>query len=116
VYYKKHINLKDSLFNLKLTEQIAEADAKYTNEKKQKEIELLQKDNSIQQIVMEKHKTQRNGLIIGFSVMLIMLIFIIKGYKQKQKANEVITQQKLEVEQKNSLIEEKQKEILDSIH
>jgi len=116
LFYKKHVKLKDSLFNLKLTEQIAEADAKYANEKKQKDIELLQKDNSIQQIVMEKHKTQRNGLIIGFSLMFIMLLFIVKGYRQKQKANEVITQQKIDVEQKNSLIEEKQKEILDSIH
>jgi serine phosphatase RsbU (regulator of sigma subunit) len=41
--------------------------------------------------------------------MLALAFFIFRGYQQKQKANIIITQQK-------AVVEEKQKEILDSIH
>ena len=43
-------------------------------------------------------------------------IFIFRSYRQKQKANVIITRQKEEVEKAKELVDEKQKEILDSIH
>ncbi|MDO9001740.1 MAG: hypothetical protein Q7W45_18380, partial [Bacteroidota bacterium] len=47
--------------------------------------------------------------IVGFGLVLILALFILRGYKQKQKANAIIITQK-------RLVDEKQKEILDSIH
>ncbi|MDO8999708.1 MAG: hypothetical protein Q7W45_08085, partial [Bacteroidota bacterium] len=46
--------------------------------------------------------------IVGFGLVLILALFILRGYKQKQKANAIIITQK-------RLVDEKQKEILDSI-
>ncbi|HXB13993.1 MAG TPA: SpoIIE family protein phosphatase, partial [Bacteroidia bacterium] len=51
----------------------------------------------------------RNIFIGGFALMLALAFFIFRGYRQKQSANIIITQQK-------AVVEEKQKEILDSIH
>ncbi len=50
----------------------------------------------------------RNSFIAGFTLMLTLAFFIFRGYRQKQKDNEIISTQK-------AIVEEKQKEILDSI-
>ena len=47
---------------------------------------------------------------------MAITFFIFRSYQQKKKANELITKQRDEVELQKQLIEEKQKEILDSIH
>jgi serine phosphatase RsbU (regulator of sigma subunit) len=59
----------------------------------------------------------------GLLFALALAFFIFKGYRQKQKANEMITLQKEEVEKQKSIVEEKSliveeknKDILDSIH
>jgi hypothetical protein len=49
-------------------------------------------------------------------LVLILAGFIFRSYRQKQKANIIISQQKSEVEKQKNLVEEKQKDILDSIH
>ena len=45
----------------------------------------------------------------GFSLVIILALFILRSYIQKRKDNKLITLQK-------HLVEEKQREILDSIH
>jgi serine phosphatase RsbU (regulator of sigma subunit)/lipopolysaccharide biosynthesis regulator YciM len=115
-YHKRFTALNDSLVSSEMTQQMVEADARYMNEKKQKDIELLQKDKAIQNIEIEKNQSQRNAFIVGFGVVVLMLIFIFRGYRQKQKDNVLITQQKKEVETQKHLVEEKQKEIIDSIN
>lgn len=58
---------------------------------------------------LDAEKTQRNFLIIGLSLTCILLVFIYRSYRDKKKSNK-------ELAIKNSIIEEKQKEILASIH
>ena len=48
--------------------------------------------------------------------MLILAFVVYRGYTHKKKSNEIITAQKQEVELQRDLIEEKQKEIIDSIN
>ncbi len=115
-YNSRYLELKDSMLNSEMSQQMTEADARYTNEKKKKDIELLQKDKALQEIAIEKQQTQRNGFIAGFVIVFILSIFIFKEYRQKQKANILITEQKKVVEEQKHLVEEKQKEIIDSIN
>ena len=67
----------------------------------------------IEQPVDEPELTQRekerNYFVIGFALVIVLALFIFRSYRQKQKANLIITLQKHEVEMK-------QKEVLDSIH
>ncbi len=49
-------------------------------------------------------------------MVFILAAFIFRSYRLKHKSNEIITEKKKEVEIQKKLIEEKQKEILDSIH
>ena len=53
--------------------------------------------------------------MLGLGIVILIAFLIFRGYRQKQKANIIITGQKNEVEAQKQLIEEKQKEILDSI-
>ena len=66
-------------------------------------------DISLAKEELGQKEKERNYFIAGFALVLLLAGFIFRGYRQKQKANEIISRQKL-------VVEEKQKEILDSIH
>jgi serine phosphatase RsbU (regulator of sigma subunit) len=108
-YLSKYTVLNDSILNKETTQQIAEMDTKYQTEKKDKELTMKDAEIIKQQADASKKATQRNGILIGFLLVLCLAFFILKGYRQKQKANIEILKQK-------DIIEEKNKEITDSIH
>jgi serine phosphatase RsbU (regulator of sigma subunit) len=89
--------------------------AKYETAKKEKENEILrQKDqiNSLESSRKDSEITRQRIAIGGVGAALLLMIvlafFIFKGYRQKQRDNRIIEQQK-------QLVEEKNKDITDSI-
>lgn len=108
--------LKDSLLNESSNKQITEMQTKYESVKKDKEIIQQTSEIKNQQVEAQKKAIEYRALVVGFVLLLILAVFIFSGYRQKQKANMLITQQKKEVENKSLIIEEKQKEIIDSIN
>lgn len=114
--HKLYIQYKDSIINESTTKQLSELDKKFETEKKNKE--LIKKDAELlkQNAKIDKQNNQRNYLLIGLALMAITALFIFRSLRQKKKANEIIAQQKLEVENQKGLLEIKQKEILDSIN
>jgi serine phosphatase RsbU (regulator of sigma subunit) len=72
----------------------------------------------------------KNVIIVGFILVLIFTVYILKAYRDKHKSNDLLREQKAEIQEKNSLlknaneeitlakheIEEKSHEILDSIN
>ncbi len=96
--------------------QVEELNTKYETEKKEQQNQLLTVANEKKQMGIY-FALGAIGLLGG----LVLLIF--RSYRQKQKANILISRQKEEVEKQKGeigiqkeIIEEKQKEILDSIH
>jgi serine phosphatase RsbU (regulator of sigma subunit) len=83
---------------------------------KEKENQLLQAQNQLSSETIKQHQT------ITFLTMGVLLItigfsfFIFKGLKVQKKANGIISKQKEEVNRQKLIVEEHQKEILDSIH
>jgi serine phosphatase RsbU (regulator of sigma subunit) len=122
-YLKQYSNIKDSLYNEETSKSISSLKIKYETEIKDNQISLLNKDQTIKNTEIKKQKAEadrqaiiRNAFIFGFILVLALAFFILRGYNQKQKANAIITMQKLEVEEQKYLIEEKHKEITDSIN
>jgi hypothetical protein len=115
-YYKRAKVLHDSVYDDNYSKQVADMSKKYETEKKDKE--LLKKDSEIkiQQAEARQASTQRNLFIAGFALMFVSTFLILRGYNQKKKANIEINRQKQEVEKQKHLVEDKQQEILDSIH
>lgn len=109
-YYKSAVNLKDTLFSQENRKELLRKELNYDFEKKESEIKAQQdKKDLIAQAELKQKERERNYFIAGFGMVMLLALFIFKGYRQKQKANEIISNQKI-------TLEEKQKEILDSIH
>jgi serine phosphatase RsbU (regulator of sigma subunit) len=89
---------------------------------KQKELELLQQGKKIQELTIknkeqelkqnqfeiQKQKQQKYYFLIGLLVVLIFASFIFRSLRIRSRQNRIISEQK-------TIVEEKQKEILDSI-
>jgi serine phosphatase RsbU (regulator of sigma subunit)/Tfp pilus assembly protein PilF len=109
----KHTN--DSIFNKENSRQIFEMKTKYETEKKEKEIELLNKDKEIKDIAyQEKLKKQRIILfsfVIGFIIISVFSIVLLRLYRQKKAANVLLAWQKGEIMEKNEELNQQTEEI-----
>ncbi len=116
-YYKMYSELKDSIFNENKTKDIVKNEMNFEFDKKRaiEKVEQEKKD-AIADEELKWQKRQRNYFIFGFGMMLLLAVFIFRGYRQKQKANKIIAAQKHEVELQKERVEEQQKDILDSIN
>jgi len=116
-FYKLYSALKDTISGVESTKKIAAAEYNYQIKQENRIQELEEKQNELLHMAeLGKQRTLTYSFIAGFIVILIFATVMFKSYKQKSKSNKIIIAQKEEVELKNVLIEEKQKEILDSIH
>jgi len=102
-HYKKAMTLKDTLFNKEKNKELTQKEMNYEFEKKEATTKAEQeKKDAVTKIIIYSIST-------GFALVLLLAVFIFRGYKQKQRANIIINEQK-------ELVEEKQKDIMDSIH
>ncbi len=112
-FHKLYSQYKDSVINEDSNAKIDELQTKYKSEKNTQEIEFLNKDKEHQaQLTTAEAKKNRTILIFvicGFAGALIFAFIIFRGYKQKQKVN-------FQLADKNKIIEEKNKDITDSIN
>jgi two-component system NarL family sensor kinase len=89
----KYLQIKDSLLNEKLSKQINELNTKYETEKKQKQIELLNRQNTIQSLSLQNKSLE-----------------IEKNKGDLFNASLEVEKDKLQVENKQSLLNKKQLE------
>lgn len=119
-YYKLWVGMKDSIFNEETVKQLNNLTEKYEADKKERKILELQKNNAEIKLKEEEAKraSQRNTLVLGSAMVLVLVIaiFIYLSLLQKKKVNSTLTYKNKQIEHQNVLLEEKQKEILDSIH
>ena len=123
LHYKLFILYRDSLYNEENTKKMVQAQMNYDFEKKEAEAKTKQDNkDAIANEEKEKQIIVRNSFIGGFAFVLLLALMILRGYRNKRKANLIITKQKEAVEVAKQIIEkqkkeveEKQKEILDSI-
>lgn len=116
LYQYRFKELSDSLFSTETAEKRKEIELNAEYDKKDSEARAeREKKEAVEKQEKQKQLILRNAFITGFVLMLLVAFLIFRGYRLKKKSNEIITQQKEEVEKQKELVEEKQKEILDSI-
>jgi serine phosphatase RsbU (regulator of sigma subunit) len=103
-YLNLYYTEKDSLLNKENFKQIYEINTRYQTEKKQNEIELLTKDQVINEKTLKQQKILRIALIVGLVLVCILLFSVYARYRFKQKANLLLEQQKKEIQEQNVLI------------
>jgi signal transduction histidine kinase/Tfp pilus assembly protein PilF len=89
-YHILYSNINDSIFSEESNKKIAEMQIKYETEKKEKEIELLQKDNEIYKLKTEKQKLLKWILFSIITITVILLLFIYNSNRIKKKANRLL--------------------------
>ena len=116
-HFKQFIIYRDSLLNEENTKKTVQQQMQYDFDKKEGETKAEQnKKDVIAEEEKQKQKIIIASVSFGLLLVLILAIVIFRSLRQNQKKNKIITEQKLIVEHQKELVEEKQKEILDSIH
>jgi tetratricopeptide (TPR) repeat protein len=100
-YHVEFMKVKDTIYNRDNSSQLAEMQTKYETEKKEKELVRTKAES-------EKQVAIKNIFMISFFLMGLLAFFVFRGYSGKKKANKIIVTQK-------NLVEEKNREIVDSI-
>lgn len=107
-HYRNYSELKDSIMTQDGQKLLRELQVKYETDAKEKENQLLRKD----QVINESRLRQQRFAIYTFIFVILavigFVIMLIRQNNQKKKAN-------LELAKKNALITEQKKEITDSI-
>ncbi|MBI5219032.1 MAG: tetratricopeptide repeat protein [Bacteroidia bacterium] len=109
--YQRYSNLKDSIYTENTQKQFSEMQTKYETEKKEKEIELLEKDKKLQITEVKSQRQQKYAFIGGFVLMMVLAVVIFKSYRDKKKANILLAEQKHEIEEKNDELNQQNEEI-----
>jgi tetratricopeptide (TPR) repeat protein len=126
--YREALEMSD--LYLKMKDSINSEAIRKANIKKQfqSEYEIQAAKDSVENAVKIKEeqfkheqaitqqRTYTYGGFIGLMLMVIVAAVSFRAYRNKQKANVIITEQKQLAEQQKKIIEEKQKEIIDSIN
>ncbi|HEY6162742.1 MAG TPA: tetratricopeptide repeat protein [Bacteroidia bacterium] len=109
-YYKRSIAARDSLTNEENTKKTIQAQMQYEFDKKESEARAEQeKKDALAAADARKQKIILWSVMGGLLLVIAFAVFIYRSFLEKQKVNVEIGRQK-------HVIEEKQKEILDSIH
>ncbi len=115
-HFEVFIKMRDSARSQETEKAVVEQQMKYEYEKialkdsiEDAQIQAV-KDSKIkeQNAIIKQDRTQKIALYGGLLLMGVLILFGIKAYQQKKKDNQLINEQKLEVEEKNQ-------EITDSI-
>ncbi|MBP9068811.1 MAG: tetratricopeptide repeat protein [Bacteroidia bacterium] len=109
-YYQQYIVMRDSVRNTEHTKELLKKELEYDYLKK-KEIDKANNDKELA-ISEERENNQKLvSIFVGIGLVLVLVFAVIIFNRLR-----VTNKQKKVIEEKNHVIEEKQKEILDSIH
>ncbi|MBL7921214.1 MAG: tetratricopeptide repeat protein [Bacteroidia bacterium] len=111
----EHRALHDSLSNASNVEYLHTLEKQYDTEKKEKEIALQKVEIDKTNAVLKQHETQRNALIGGCILVLLVAGISIAAFINKRKTSRLLSKQVNEINYQNAVIKEKNKDITDSI-
>ena len=112
----------DSLLNEESANSMIEMQTKFDTEKKQKEIEILQKDKKLKELALtagdEKNRSLQTLLYVligGILLMGALVLLVYRENKQKRKNNELLENINKELHKQKEITEQKNQLITDSV-
>ncbi|MFH2095433.1 MAG: SpoIIE family protein phosphatase, partial [Bacteroidota bacterium] len=117
-YAEIYITTQDSMFSEEKTKALAEMTTKYEAEKKQLEIDKMQKQKELDNKTIEaQHAENRKQQIIiisaigGLIIVLVFSVILFRMFRQKRKANIMLATQNEEIRQQKEEISAQRDEI-----
>lgn len=114
--YKEYRIYKDSALNMESIQQVKNAEAKFENDKKQKELEILSQKQKHIDAESQKKKMLLLVAVFGILILICVLVILYRNNILKQKTNTRLSVFNKEINIQKELVEEKNKEITDSIN
>lgn len=128
-YFKLYMLHKDEIFENQSTLKIAEAEALYNLEKKDKQIQLLRSENRIKDLEASERNLMNVWLITGLIFVFAIMIILYRQYRMQNRAHQILHKQKEAIEMQkeeiiaqrndiekiNQILTEKNNQITDSI-
>ncbi len=114
-----YVSTKDSIVNEGQIKNVAEAEYKLKEDnlitvQGEKE-RIFRIEKELKEEELKRQKIIRYAFTTGFILVLILAFVIYRNLVDNRKKNKIISLQKAEVEKQKHLIEERQKEVMDSI-
>ncbi len=117
------VKINDSLLTESNKKIVAELQTKYETDKKEAEIKILSKDRALQDEELKRKRTEFKMVVGIASVGLVLLIYVFISLRNKRKANRLLEEKNIEImrhrdeiQLQKDIVDEKQKEIVDSIN
>lgn len=115
---EKYTKIKEERFNQEYESNIAELEIKYETEKKQRELELLNKDKELSDLLIQKknQETKRQRLFIALILFIVLILsgflyYMVLQNKVRRKNNNILRQKNEEILQQKEEIEAQRDEI-----
>jgi len=100
-YFDKYVTVSDSLNQGKVSLNLAEMEARFQNDFKQKKIVELNKENELKKLELKQEAVTRRLLIGGAFLLLVALALIYLNFRNKQKANLLLDMKNKELDTLN---------------
>ncbi|GAB4476192.1 MAG: ATP-binding protein [Thermoflexibacter sp.] len=96
-YYKMYHAYKDSVLNESMSRQIAGMQSIHDAESKDKEIELLKKNEQMREENLEQQRYLNIFLLVSFLLICLIAFILYRGIKSKNKINRLLEKKNLEI-------------------
>lgn len=110
-YLASHLSLKDSIYNLEKAEKIAQVETQYETEKKTQRIELLKRDQKINELKLERSYITIRYLALLSITFLFLSSIIVALYIQKQRVTKLLKKQNTTINEQNQMLKQTNEEL-----
>lgn len=93
-YLQQFVDIKDIIYNADMDKKLQSQTLSYEIEQKQDQILLLEKDQKLKEVELERQKAIRNGAGIAGLLLLILIAGLYNRYKFTRKTNKIIANEK----------------------
>ena len=111
IYMKLFMLESERKFKEENIRAIAEIEALYNIEKKEKEIGLLQRDNNIKELQAEQRSFFIIALSAGLFLLIILILILYNRNKLKNRANQALNEQNIAIQEQKEEIETQKEEL-----
>ncbi len=110
-YYRNFHRIYEEKTQQETKKTIADLEIKHETDKKEAALELANKENEKQQLKSERQQLIIYGFIGVFVIIIIFSFIVLKQFKQIQKNNKILSEQKAQIEKANEELNQQNEEI-----
>lgn len=97
-YESLFTDIKDSLYNLDIAKKLSSLQFNFDIQKKQNQIDLLKKDQVLQELDLKRQRLVKNALLVVLILLSFIAIIIYRNYRNKIKTNKILDNRNAQIQ------------------